>query len=310
MTEGNFQYSKEILEEEPCAVVTGLLQERRHVAVPESLGGLPVRGIAPHAFSGQAQLRDISFPRSLRSVGAFALHHCPQLVQLSLHDGITDFHNGVLRQDVRLRRIRLAVHEGNYTVMRDILSETDAKLQFCLELPEGETRLLFPGYDYSFAENTMARTIQFSILGSGLEYRECVRRRKIGWREYDRLFRRVVHDDPRASAEIASDRLLYPHDLAPVFQEGYEEYLRAHARDALLWFTEELEADPEGPFAQEAYARLHLMSDRRLFTAQDADDALRLAAEAGLTEAAGIILSGREGSPGPETAGSLSLDDW
>ena len=33
-----------------------------------------------------------------------------------MHDSIRDFHNGVVRQDRKLRRIRLQVHEGNYTV--------------------------------------------------------------------------------------------------------------------------------------------------------------------------------------------------
>lgn len=309
MTEGIFEYCRED-NGEACAVVTGLLQERSHVAVPQTLGGLFVRQIAPRAFCGLSQLRAISFPPGLRSVGAFALHNCPRLSEVSLHDGIQDFHHGVLRQDVRLRRIRLHIHTGNYTVMRDILSETDAKLQFCLMLEEGEARLVFPGYDYSFAENTMARTIQFSILGSGMEYRECVRRKGIGWREYDRLFRRVVHDDARAAAEIAADRLLYPHDLAPVYAEAYGEFLRENTKEALLWFLEELASDSEGTFAEQAYERLRLLADRGILTREAADAGLRLCARAGLTEAGSIILAGRQQQDHLPAARTLSLDDW
>ncbi|MBQ2641547.1 MAG: hypothetical protein IJG15_06095 [Lachnospiraceae bacterium] len=300
-----------------CAVVTGLLQERRHLVVPPLLGGVPVGRIAPHALSGLAQLRTVSFPPSLRSVGSFALHNCPHLEEVSLHDGITDYYNGVLRQDVRLQRIRLVVSQNNYTVMRDILSDSDMKLEFLLQFPEGEAHLLFPGYDYAFAENTMARTIQFSISGSGMVYRECVRRKGISFREYDRLFPRVIPDDPHAAVQIAADRLLYPHDLAPVHAQAYEDYLRDNIGDVLLQFVNALAAEPDGTGAEETWRRLRLVADRGMITDEAADAALRLAAESGIPQLAGVILGGREtqASAGPagmesKDDGVLSLDDW
>ncbi len=299
LREGIFEYETEndLFENKSdtqCAVVTGSTQERRFMEVPETLGGLPVRKIAPHALSEKKDLRMISLPRSLRSVGAFALHNCPLLEEISLHDGIRDFHNGVFRQDHRLRRIRLKIHENNYIVMRDILSDTDARLRFCLELDNTEARLLFPGYDYSFNENTMARTIQFSILGSGMFYRECVRRRGINWREYDRLFPRVIPDDAHAAAEIAADRLLYPYDLAPVHARAYEEFLRENAPDVLLQFVQDIAGNHTGSGEEEAYARLRLMADRGLICGEAADPALKAATEQHLTEVCSIIMAGRE----------------
>ena len=299
LREGVFLYEKEkdLYDKSAdafCAVVTGTVQERRFLEVPETLGGLPVRKIAPHAFSDKKSLKVISFPQSLRAVGAFALHKCPQLQEISLHDGILDFHNGVVRQDSRLRRIRLTIHDHNYTVMRDILSDTDARLCFCLQLPDGEARLLFPGYDYSFNENTMARTIQFSILGSGMFYRECVRRKGIGWREYDRLFARVIPDDAHAAAEIAADRLLYPYDLSPVHASAYEEYLSRHAREVLLQFTDDIAADHTAGGEEDAYRRLRLMADRGLIREETADPALRAATARHMTEVCSIIMAGRE----------------
>ena len=319
MTEGNFIFTTEKAPvtgieggEKLQAVITGLLQERRHVEVPELIGGYPVTGIAPHAFAEKKQMRSLSLPGTLRSVGAFAFHNCPQLEEISLYDSIRDFHNGVVRQDRRLHRIRMTVQEGNYTVMRDILSDTDAKLQFSLQLPDGEVRLLFPGYDYAFNENTMARTIQFSISGSGMVYRECVKRKGIGFREYDRLFPRVIPDDPHAAAVIAADRLLFPYNLARVHAAAYEDYLRDHAEDALLHFISQLKSAIGMETADEAYMRLKLMADRRLITAAAADAAIRLAADLQLTEACSIIMSGRETMDTEiDTADdTLSLDDW
>ncbi len=307
MTEGNFIYTTEIAPAgragagneaggEVQVIITGLLQERRHVEIPEKIGGFPVVGIAPHALAEQTQMRSLSLPQTLRSVGAFAFHNCPNLEEISLHDSIQDFHNGVVRQDRKLHRIRLTVHRGNYTVMRDILSDTDAKLQFSLQLPDGEVRLLFPGYDYAFNENTMARTIQFSISGSGMVYRECVRRKGIGFREYDRLFPRVIPDDPNAAAEIAADRLLFPYDLAGVHAQAYEDYLRGNAGQALLRFVKQINAAPGTESSDEAYMRLQLMAERGLITAEAADAALRMASDLHLTEACSIIMSGREAS--------------
>lgn len=177
--------------------------------------------------------------------------------------------------------------------MRDILSDTDAKLQFSLELLDGQARLLFPGYDYAFNENTMARTIQFSISGSGMVYRECVRRRSIGFREYDRLFPRVIPDDPHAALEIAADRLLFPYDLAGVHAQAYEDYLRENAADALLHFVTLLNENMGTEASDEACLRLQLMADRGLITQEAADPALRLAADLRLTEACSLIMSGR-----------------
>ena len=319
MTEGNFIYTAEKAPagekdggEKLQVTITGLLQERRHVEVPQSIGGYPVTAIAPHAFAEKKQMRSLSLPATLRSVGAFAFHNCPLLEEISLYDSIRDFHNGVVRQDRKLQRIRMTVLEGDYTVMRDILSDTDAKLQFSLQLPDGEARLLFPGYDYAFNENTMARTIQFSISGSGMVYRECVKRKGIGFREYDRLFPRVIPDDPQAAAEIAADRLLFPYDLAQVHAQAYEAYLREHAEAALVHFVKHLNTGAGSESSDEAYMRLRLMAKRGLITAEAADAAIRLAADLHLTEAGSIIMSGREAEDPGDFAGedALSLDDW
>ena len=299
------------------AVITGLTQERVYLEVPEFLEGLPVRKIAPHAFREQQHLRSLFLPRNLRSVGSFALHNCPELEEVDLHDGITDFHNGVFRHDLRLRRVRIHIHGdnpgGSFTVMKDILSESDARLQFCLLFPDGEACLTFPGYLYAFNENTMARTIQFSITGSGLVYRECVRRKGVSFREYDRLFSRVVLDDPQAAVEIAADRLLFPYDLAPGHRQAYEDHLRANARQALLQFLQQMKSGTSHAFSEEGILRLRMMADRGFISADAADDALREASALGLTEACSIILAGRDETKRGTKASSsegFTLDDW
>ena len=53
-----------------------------------------------------------------------------------------------------------------------------------------------------------------------------------------------------------------------------------------------------------------MMSDRGLFAAQDAGEALRLASDAGLTEAYSVILDGRKNRDQAVDSGTFSLDDW
>ena len=99
-------------------------------------------------------------------------------------------------------------------------------LQGCSQEKEDvEACLSFPGYVYDFNENTMARTIQFSIAGSGYAYRECVDRRKIDYRQYDNLFSKARIDGGSICEDIAIGRVLYPVELADGFRDMYESYI-------------------------------------------------------------------------------------
>jgi hypothetical protein len=177
--------------------------------------------------------------------------------------------------------------------MKEMLADNDRAMSFDLHLPSEEVRLSFPDYALIASENTMARTIQFAYEGGGYQYRQCVRKKEIRYREYDRLFPRVIPDDPHAALEIAADRLLFPYDLAGVHAQAYEDYLRENAADALLHFVTLLNENMGTEASDEACLRLQLMADRGLITQEAADPALRLAADLRLTEACSLIMSGR-----------------
>ena len=115
-----------------------------------------------------------------------------------------------------------------------------------LTLPDGAKALLtFPGYVYDFNENTMARTIQFSIAGSGMFYRECVDRRSMDYRGYDRLFEKALIDGNAVSEDIAIGRLLYPVELSENFRDMYESYVSKNSESILMRLVESAETEAE-----------------------------------------------------------------
>lgn len=204
---------------------------------------LPVRSIGSHAFEGRRDLKEVYLPSSVRRLRAFAFHNCESLRRVTLYDSAEDYYDGVLRHCTSLRLIELHSGGGNYSLMKSILEDNDGALRFLLHLPGGDIRLSFPAYALIASENTMARTIQFAYEGGGYAYRECVRKRGIRYREYDRLFAFTMRDDPQMAAEIAADRLMYPHDLDENAKTMYEKFLRENAALALRLFIQNREED-------------------------------------------------------------------
>ena len=215
--------------------ITGYEGSVAHLNVPKEIDGISVEAIGNHSFSGRSDLVSVSLPESIRTLYGFAFHNCRNLKKISLYDSIDDYYDGVCRQCDSLRDIEIVLNRGWFEVVRNFLADYDGNLRFMLTLPDGEKALLtFPGYVYDFNENTMARTIQFSIAGSGMFYRECVDRRSMDYRGYDRLFEKALIDGNAVSEDIAIGRLLYPVELSENFKDMYESYVSKNSESILL----------------------------------------------------------------------------
>ena len=286
---------------EDCIEITGYTGERKVLSIPETLEGLPVRSIGKHAFAGRRDLREVYLPSSLRVLKLFAFHNCPELRKLTLYNTVDDYYDGVIRQCDSLEEIEMYCDGSSYSLMKEMLADNDRAMSFDLHLPSEEIRLSFPDYALIASENTMARTIQFAYEGGGYQYRQCVRKKEIRYREYDRLFPFMEHDDPAFAAYIAADRLMFPHDLDPSSEERYVSFLREHAREALESFIRGKQSE-----------RVRLIADRGYAGADAIAGALRTASELGETAICAILMeSGRQKRT--ETAVpslTLELEDW
>ena len=284
---------------EDCAEITGFTGEVRILVIPETIGGLVVRSIGKHAFAARKDLQEVILPRSLRRLSLFAFHNCSGLRKMSLYDGVDDYYDGVIRQCSSLEEIELTADGSSYALMKEMLEDNDRAMSFRLRLPEEEIRLSFPDYALIASEKTMARTIQFAYEGGGYAYRQCIRKKEIRFREYDRLFPFMEHDDPSFAAVIASDRLMFPHDLDAAAEERYLTFLRAHAAEALDRFIRKSQIE-----------RVRLVAERGLADADALSQALVTASERKETAICAVLMeSGRKTNKKQQEL-TLELEDW
>nr|WP_297765212.1 leucine-rich repeat protein [uncultured Butyrivibrio sp.] len=211
-------------------VITGFEGSAKELIIPDHIDDLPVEAIGSHAFSSRQDIEKVALPSTIRTLRSYVFHNSRSLKKISLFDSIDDYYDGVCRQCDSLEDVEITIERNWYEVIRNFLSDTDKALRFQIhicsqEKEDVEACLSFPGYVYDFNENTMARTIQFSIAGSGYAYRECVDRRKIDYRQYDNLFSKARIDGGSICEDIAIGRLLYPVELEERFKKEYENYI-------------------------------------------------------------------------------------
>ena len=294
-----FTYEKIQYLGKECIEITGFDGTAKSLTIPDKIEGLPVRSIGKHAFAGRKDLREAVLPQSIKRLCLFAFHNCTALRRMSLYDSVEDYYDGVIRQCTALEEIEIRLSGESYAIVKDMLSDNDHAMSFRLLLSEEEIRLSFPEYALIASENTMARTIQFAYEGGGYAYRNCVRKKEIRFREYDRLFSFMERDDASFAAVIASDRLMFPHDLDEAAEKHYTEFLREHAAQALERFIRSGQID-----------RVRLLTERGLADAEASAGALKTASELGETAICAVLMeSGREAA-GKHQDLALELEDW
>ena len=264
----------------PFMEITGYEGEIRLLKIPSEIQGLPVQSIGRHAFDGRKDLMEIYLPESIRSLGSFCFYNTRSLEKISLYDSVEDYYDGAIRQCTGLREIRIIFREkDNYSLLKSMLGDNEKMLHFQLDLPEGEMRLTFPPYYDSYKEDTMARAIHHSLNGAGFSYRECVMRRSIDFRTYDRCFSRVIYDNYEAAIDIALDRLMYPVQLPSQAAGIYERYL-VETSDQVLPFL----------IGRGDTAGIRFLADRRMIPREELSEALRLASEGKRTEICALLM--------------------
>ena len=306
--------------------ITGYSGKTRVLSVPECLENecgekLPVLEIAAHAFDGREDLEKVELPKTIRALRAFSFFNCKALREFMLWDSVEDYYDGSLRQCPALSHIAVYFEkEENYQIVRDILGDSDRRLQFHLYFSESslnmntdsvvtssgaatssrekadsyerngtassstkELSLLFPGYVDKVREDTMARQIHDTIDGCGYSYRQTVGRRRIDLRLYDKLFSRAIHDTKGAAVYIALGRLRYPAELLDKAREDYLRFLREEESFSLALLI----ADKEWEW-------IEFYMDLQLFSEDAIKLALKLLAKQGNIELAARFLDYQE----------------
>ncbi len=302
--------------------ITGYEGTLSDLVVPPEIDGLFVEAIGNHSFSGRQDLKSVTLPETVKTLYGFAFHNCRNLKKISLFDSIDDYYDGVCRQCDSLSEIDITINRSWFEVIRNFLADNDRTLHFTVRVRQEEggrekeilkpgslagsvsyitSSLTFPEYVYDFNENTMARTIQFSIAGSGMFYRECVDRRSINYREYDKLFEKAKIDGGSISEDIAVGRLLYPVELDDRYRLMYEEYVAGSGLSILKRYIEGAKDDP-ALAVNMIRELLRYNGEKELFSRGAIDEAISCSVELGLTEVTAILMESGSGAGSEKSA--------
>ena len=278
--------------------ITGYEGTIRHLSVPAIIEDLPVRSIGKSAFSGREDLFSVELPATIDTLDRYVFYNCKNLRSISLHDGVEDYYDGVIKQCQSLSEITLHQERDSFSVMKELLADNDRRLTFTVE-PIG-LRLTFPAYVYDFVEDVEARVLHHKIEGSGYPYRECVTRKGVDLLVYDKLFSHVISDDYEAAIMVALNRLRYPIELEDAAKEQYAQYLEQNARVVLLKLIE-----------QECDEEIRYLCEECLITKDALEDGLYEAADKKLSAITAILMEyQRQHFAAHQQAVKMTLDDW
>ena len=275
--------------------ILGENEVTRVLEIPEmmeidSTQQLLVRVIGNHAFSSRKDILEIKLPDSIDTILGFAFHNCSNLKKISLTDSVREFLDGSTRQCDSLEAVDVTVKRDNYEIVRSILGDNDRRLTFFLHLKDGaEAILVFPGFNYDFVENTMARTIQFAIEGTGYAYRECVKSDSINFREYDNMFSKASADDSVTAEMIAIARLLAPYELSEEAKKNYEEWLFGNSLSNLTRLINEHKTRLS--FMKDIEDVLGFYMDRKLIDPDAVTKLTHLSSEKGMTSVVSLLMN-------------------
>ena len=109
----------------------------------------------------------------------------------------------------------------------------------------------------------------------------------------------MEHDDPSFAEVIATDRLMYPHDLDEVSQVRYTEFLRENAAEALNLFIRRGQID-----------RVRMITEKGLADENAIAAALKAASDLKETAICALLMESGRNTKRQDTGLSLELEDW
>lgn len=208
--------------------------------VPDTLGGLPVTELADRALA-RLDIKEVYLPKTLRRIGRYGFYNCEKLKTIHFYAETREIGGGIFNGCRNIREIYIHLGEDEKSAIRDFVTEImDRVVVHCI-VPDGQggekevARVVFPEFYDESIENSPARNLSFSIHGTGQKYRYCIIEKKIQYDKYDKVFFwEAIEEAVSDVAEIAINRLMFPHSLAASAKEKYEEYLTENLCKVLL----------------------------------------------------------------------------
>lgn len=227
-------------------------------ALPERIGGLPLREIGPYCFAEKpvpagtltlpagmdaAQLHavcgnfveSVTLPDSVHLLDSAAFYNCRSLHRVELGAGIDALGSDLFTNCRALACLAVRAEPDATTGLRKLLGcvSADVTAEFLDESGRVTAQLFYPEYFELLDENTPAHIFNHSIEGEGYRYRQCFSGGVLQFGEYDAAFAQACVGEPADKlCRIALGRLRYPFALDAAARGVYTAYLAAHLSDA------------------------------------------------------------------------------
>ena len=284
----------EFIEKNGGACVTKLLTPGAACVIPESLGGMPVTELADRALANQP-VKEVYLPKTLRRIGRYGFYNCEKLQILHFYAETTEIGGGVFNASRKIREIYIHMGAREQSSLRDFVTEITGRVLVHYIITDADgteweaARLIYPEYYDEAIENISARSLRFTVHGSGKKYRYSFSDHKIQFDQYDKVFFYEKNDEPiPLAAEIAVNRLMFPYRLKEEDRYEYEKFLEEHPfeilkanvknREVFCWLITNV---VESTVRTDTVSRL---------TEEDLDVLLAVSSEARLPEISGMLL--------------------
>ena len=230
------------------------------LVIPDTIEGLPVTELDTYTFSqtvrrreqppaeyegepemcGEA-LEELTPPKHLEKVGAYAFYNCFHLKKLSCCSTVRDWGAGVFTGCTQINKLDIRIFPEEKSSFKEILSELRQMLVVDYRDKEGKllAKLIFPEFFEESIENTPARIIMREMHGCGHMYRYCFNGTDFQFWEYDKLLPTAeILESPALVCRMALYRLYWPKGLTEEWKEEYWKYIKKHPDEAAKGLTE------------------------------------------------------------------------
>lgn len=252
---------------EDSAVILRCFSRDTKVEIPEQIEGYPVTEVGPYAFSAHMDeaafypgikngrtklyipetacladapaltgkiLQEIVFPASVKKIGKYCFYNCANLEKITFGGELRDWGAGAFTGVHHVKELTVTADAQGKTSLKQVLDELHEEIAVIYFDEQGrEAHLVFPEYFEEGVENTPARILEEKIHGSGMMYRNCIKERRMDFRQYDTLFEHAGFlESGRMTMQLALGRLWYPIELSDKARQQYEAYTASYMETA------------------------------------------------------------------------------
>lgn len=187
-----------------------------------------------------SMLKEAVLPSCIERIGKYCFYNCANLEKITFGGALQDWGAGAFTGVHHVHELTVTADTQGKTSLKQVLDELHEEISVTYFDDNGrEARLVFPEYFEEGVENTPARILEEKIHGSGMMYRNCIKERKLDFRQYDALFEHAGFlESGKMTMRLALGRLRYPVGLSEHAREQYEAYVRADPETAAHYFLE------------------------------------------------------------------------